>query len=124
MQITIPVGSMRAGSLPPPSFMHLNDRVVRNVTDWRAGGALLHGTPDSQVRPDVWELVWQQIPAATANAIRAHFRDHGAGTWTWRQPKTGTEYVARHLGPPIITWHNRTSSADVRLELELAIARN
>lgn len=121
---TIPVGKMPVGALPPPSFVHQADQVGRNYADWRAGGSLLHGTPDSQIRPDRFDLIYSNVPAAVAQAVYAHWRDHGRGTFTWVFPRTGVELVVFHATPPSFTWHHRIASADARAVLELATARN
>lgn len=119
---TIPPGAIASGSLPPPSTWTPVEGRVRNYSDWQRGTVLLHGTPDVQVRPKLWELTWSSVPAAVANAVWAHFRDH-RGSWLWRFPRTSTTYVARYAATPQINWQTR-HTADVQCTLELVLARN
>lgn len=123
-ELTIPVGRMPVGALPPPSQIRKLDQVVRIRADWRSGGVLLHGTPDTQVRPDQFELLYSAVPAAVANAVWAHYRDHGLGTFVWTYPRTGAQLVVFHAAAPSIVWRNRVASADARAVLEIATARN
>lgn len=123
-EITIPVGRMVDVALPPPSSYDLIDASVLHVADWRSGGALLHGVPDQQVRPDRWALRWESVPSVVVNAIRAHYRDFGAGTWSWYEPRSTTAVVVVYVEPPTITWNHRTGSASARALIERAIARN
>lgn len=121
-ELAIPLGLMPALALPPPSSFDLIDGSVRNFADWRSGGALLHGVPDPQVKPDQWVLHYRNVPGSVANAIRAHFRDHGNGTWLWIYPRTTTQIPVIYLQPSSISWrHRRVADATVYLERALAL---
>lgn len=122
-EVSIPLGAIDSYALPPPSRLHRIDGQVCNYSDWQAGGALLHAKPDAQVRPDQFEMQWNDIPAATVNAIRAHFAAYGAGTWAWFYPRTTTALVVIYVEPPSITWNHRVGSASARALIELAVAR-
>lgn len=121
--VTIPVGAMPVYALPTPSVWHTADRGARIYAEWRTGGVLLHGVPDSQVRPDQFELVYRGVPAEVANAIWAHFRDYRNGSFGWLIPRTDDVVQVFHAAPPSITWTSRTR-ADARVLLERAIAHN
>lgn len=121
-ELTIPIGAMPSLALPTPSSFDIVDGSVRNYADWRSGGVLLHGRPDSQVQPDQWVLHYRGVPGQVANAVRAHFRDFGNGVWQWAYPRTGTLIPVIHLRPPSIAWRSRLM-ADATVYLERALAR-
>lgn len=119
-EVTIPVGGMPVGALPPPARVRHVPGATVQYPDSSSANVLLARRPDAQVAPDRWELQYQNLPAAAANAVRAHQRDHGRRSWTWHNPLTGVDETVRHVGAPEITWHGRLSVADVRLTLERA----
>jgi hypothetical protein len=121
--VTIPRGMMPVYALPTPAVWGLADTGVRSLADWRSGGVLLHGVPDAQVRPDVYELHYPSIPATVANAIWAHFRDWGKASFGWLIPGTGDVIQVTHVSPPSINWLS-TMHASARVRLERAIAHN
>lgn len=76
------------------------------------------GLRDSQVQPEQWVLIWADVPAAVANAVRAHFRDH-VGPFQWRCALRGATETWQHVGEPEIVFQPGQQRASARAVLEL-----
>lgn len=116
-EVTIPKGGIPLGVLPFPSGYRIVPGPVFLQSD-RAVVLMTHA-PDSQVQPDGIVLVYEDQPASAANAIRAHYRDHGAKTWPMVHPLTGATVQVRHSEPPRITFKHRVTLASAEVPLEV-----
>jgi hypothetical protein len=113
-----------ADALPRPSRVEWEDGTVRVQSNgWRSGGILRTRTPDPQLRPRRWSLIYERVHGAVAAALRAHFAEHGNTDFAWTPP--GTSIAARviYREPTTIDWDNATS-ASCRVFLEEVLAHD
>lgn len=116
IEITIPRGTMPAGSLPSPEAWQVRDGMAMQVDSADGDGPLFTRLPDPQVREEAWSLTWSEIPPETAASIRAHYRDH-PGEFRWRNPRTGVVDTWRHTQPPTINFQGRAGKASAQVFL-------
>lgn len=111
--------TIQAGNLPRPSAVEI--RAVDVVGQSNAGNFLFTRQPDTALRGRVFLFIYDAAPAAVADAIRRHYREHFAKTFTVKLPRTGEVVRVRHLSSPSIQWHS-AAAASATVELEEALA--
>lgn len=118
---TIPASKMPQQALPQPSGAEQVDGCAMAVGNPAQPG--LHcSLRDAEVVPELWTMLWADVPAATANAVRAHYRDH-AGPFLWAFALRGATETWQHVDEPEITWQPGQQRASVRAVLCLLPAR-
>ncbi len=111
--------AIAANALPNPSTFQRRPAPVRRRS--QAGSLVFGEAPDPDLVPRRWQLTWTQVPGATADAIRAHYRTYCATTWTFREPRTGEEFTVVYASPPQIRW-STGAVASVAVEIEDPLA--
>ena len=116
-EVTIPVGGIQLGLLPPPSGYQVVPGPLFLQSDRTV--VLMTHAPDAQVQPDSIVLLYENQPASVVNALRAHYRDFCRKTWQMVHPQTGLTVVVRHAAPPSFSFQHRVSLASAQVPLEV-----
>jgi hypothetical protein len=106
-------------NLPRPGLVTMRGAPVRRRTASRP--LLFSATPDQDLVPRVWNVIYPDAMGPVVDAIRDHYEEHVSAIFTFTLPRTAEVVNVRHLSPPAISWSNGIS-ATVSVELEEQLA--
>jgi hypothetical protein len=106
-------------ALPTPALVAIQQlQVARHSA---AGDLIFTNRPDPALRPRAWAFTWLDRHGAVLDAVRRHYDEHFAATFTVKLPRTGESVVVAWSSPPSFRWNNAVAaSATGVLEEQLA----
>lgn len=108
--------SIAVNALPPPNSASVIAEGVFRVSQI---GLPRGRRPDPALNPRRWQVAWQQVPGATADAIRRHYDEWPHAVW--QTTLRGSVVRVQWSQPPNIQWTSQ-AFADVTAELEEVLA--
>jgi hypothetical protein len=109
--------TIAVGALPRPTSAAFVPDTVQRVSS--VGGLPRFRQPDPKVNPRRWQVAWQQVTGATADAIRRHYDEWPHAVW--QMTLRGAVVRVQWSQPPNIQWSSQ-AFADVTGELEEVLA--
>lgn len=107
-------------ALPGPSTVAVRHAQRRRFS--AAGHLVFHHRPDAANKPRVFTFSWADRHGAVIDAVRRHYDEHFAASFTVRLPRTGEEVTVGWLRPPSLNWKNAVA-ASATGEFEELLAR-
>jgi hypothetical protein len=113
------MATIQSDNLPRPSSFDV--RCTKKRTISAAGNFVFMRQPDAALSPRQFMFTYTQCPAPVIDAVRRHWDEHNAATFTVKLPISAEVVTVRYLSPPSIQWNSAvTASATVELEEALA----
>ncbi len=106
-------------SLPAVSYCTASASYNRNTSP--NGALLFMHRFDTQLEPELHNLVWQDAEPEVVDAVMRHYEAHAVGSWRWKSPKDTVTRTWRYVSAPSINYTS-ARSASIAVDVERVLA--